>query len=69
MTSCVRIGNHLGAGDPARARAAAKVPMVFLSVILGTLWTVCMTNRYRLAYLYTADDEVAALSASVSYCL
>ena len=43
--------------------------MVFLSVILGTLWMVCMTNRYRLAYLYTADDEVAALSASVSVCL
>jgi MATE family multidrug resistance protein len=65
MTACVRIGNHLGAGDPDRARCAAKAPVIFLGVILGTVWTICMTNRRRLAYMYTSDDEVAALSASV----
>ena len=65
MTSTVRVGNHLGAGDPARAMCAAKVPIIFLAVILSTLWVVCMSLRSRLAYIYTADEEVATLSASV----
>ena len=65
MTACVRVGNYLGAGDPDGARCAAKVSVIFTAVILSTVWTVCMTNRDRFAYMYTADPRVATAAASV----
>ena len=65
MTSCVRVGNHLGAGDADSARCAAKVPVIFLAVILLVVWIACMTMRDSFAFLYTADPQVAAAAASV----
>jgi MATE family multidrug resistance protein len=63
----IRVGQRLGAGDGAggwlAVKAAMAVVAIFLAIMVSALWNA----RGMLAYLYTADDEVAEMaSATVS---
>ena len=51
------------AGQPAHARMAAKAPYYLHAVIMATIWTVLMSLRHRVGYLYTAEPAVAELAA------
>ena len=63
MATSIRCGNHLGAGQPAHAKMAAKAPYYLHAVIMATIWTVLMSLRHRVGYLYTAEPAVAELAA------
>ncbi|KAK4699422.1 protein disulfide-isomerase A1, partial [Phenoliferia sp. Uapishka_3] len=61
----IRVGNLLGAQRPKAARAAALAGMVLASVIAAAASSLLMLNRNRFAYLFTNDEEVAALTVAV----
>lgn len=60
-----QVGNELGAGKPYRAKLAAMVALgcAFLIGFINVTWTVILRDRW--AGLFTKDDLVKALVASV----
>ncbi|CAA7387745.1 unnamed protein product [Spirodela intermedia] len=59
-----RVGNELGAGRPARARAAAVVSLG-CSAVMGLLaMGFTMAVRHRWGRLFTADEEILELTAA-----
>ncbi|XP_048331931.2 protein DETOXIFICATION 54 [Ziziphus jujuba] len=67
LSACVstRVGNELGAGKPYRAKLAAMVALgcAFLIGFINVTWTVILRERW--AGLFTKDDMVKTLVASV----
>ncbi|XP_044511748.1 protein DETOXIFICATION 54-like [Mangifera indica] len=67
LAGCVsaRVGNELGAGKPYKAKLAAMVALAcaFFIGIINVIWTVILRDRW--AGLFTKDDLVKALVASV----
>ncbi|KAF4358226.1 hypothetical protein CsatB_006586 [Cannabis sativa] len=67
LSGCVstRVGNELGAGNPYKAKLAAMVALgcAFLIGFINVTWTVILRERW--AGLFTKDDLVMALVASV----
>ncbi|KAF5725617.1 hypothetical protein HS088_TW23G00342 [Tripterygium wilfordii] len=67
LAGCVsaRVGNELGAGNPYKAKLAAMVALscAFLIGIINVTWTVILRDRW--AVLFTKDDLVKGLVASV----
>ncbi|KAJ4701179.1 Protein DETOXIFICATION [Melia azedarach] len=67
LAGCVsaRVGNELGAGKPYKAKLAAMVALgcAFFIGIINVTWTVILRDRW--AGLFTKDDLVKALVASV----
>ncbi|KAK3230367.1 hypothetical protein Dsin_002248 [Dipteronia sinensis] len=67
LAGCVsaRVGNELGSGKPYKAKLAATVALgcAFVIGIINVTWTVILRDRW--ASLFTKDDLVKALVASV----
>ncbi|KAL1357828.1 hypothetical protein HN51_009689 [Arachis hypogaea] len=67
LAGCVsaRVGNELGAGRPYKAKLAAIVALgcAFLIGFINVTWTVILKQRW--AGLFTSDEAVKALVASV----
>lgn len=67
LAACVsaRVGNELGAGKPYKAKLAAMVALAcaFVMGFINVTWTVIL--RYGWAGLFTNDEPVKALVASV----
>ncbi|XP_004515105.1 protein DETOXIFICATION 54 [Cicer arietinum] len=67
LAGCVsaRVGNELGAGKPYKAKLAAMVALgcAFVMGFINVAWTVIL--RYGWAALFTNDEPVKALVASV----
>ncbi|CAI8593782.1 unnamed protein product [Vicia faba] len=67
LAGCVsaRVGNELGAGKPYKAKLAAMVALgcAFVMGFINVTWTVVL--RYGWAGLFTNDEPVKALVASV----
>ncbi|XP_061361854.1 protein DETOXIFICATION 54 [Gastrolobium bilobum] len=67
LAGCVsaRVGNELGAGKPYKAKLAAMVALgcAFVMGFINVTWTVIL--RHRWAGLFTNDEPVKALVASV----
>ncbi|XP_052200662.1 protein DETOXIFICATION 54 [Diospyros lotus] len=67
LAGCVsaRVGNELGAGKPYRAKLAAMVALgcAFLIGLMNVTWTVIFRERW--GGLFTTDEPVKALVASV----
>ncbi|GMY17890.1 protein DETOXIFICATION 54 [Fagus crenata] len=67
LAGCVsaRVGNELGAGRPYKAKLAAMVALgsAFLIGIINVTWTVILRERW--ARLFTKDEQVKVLVASV----
>ncbi|XP_062098698.1 protein DETOXIFICATION 54 [Humulus lupulus] len=67
LSGCVstRVGNELGAGNPYKAKLAAMVALgcAFLIGFINVTWTVILRERW--AGLFTKDDLVMSLVASV----
>ncbi|KAI9251754.1 mate-domain-containing protein [Phascolomyces articulosus] len=60
-----RVGNHLGLGSPNEAKRAYFVGAI-MALALGIFYTVVlMAYRKSYAYLFTSDDDVAAVVSSV----
>lgn len=61
----MQVGNELGAGKPYKAKLAAMVALgcAFFIGIINVTWTVILRDRW--AGLFTKDDLVKALVASV----
>ncbi|KAJ7973960.1 Protein DETOXIFICATION [Quillaja saponaria] len=67
LAGCVsaRVGNELGAGKPYKAKLAAMVALgcAFVIGFINVTWTVILKERW--AGLFTTDEPVKALVASV----
>ncbi|KAJ9675262.1 hypothetical protein PVL29_024283 [Vitis rotundifolia] len=67
LAGCVsaRVGNELGGGKPNRAKLAAMVALgcAFLIGIINVIWTVIFREKW--AGVFTKDEMVKALVASV----
>ncbi|XP_019180676.1 PREDICTED: protein DETOXIFICATION 54-like [Ipomoea nil] len=67
LAGCVsaRVGNELGAGRPYKAKLAAMVALVcaFVFGFINVLWTVVF--RHRWAGLFTKEESLKAVVASV----
>lgn len=67
LAGCVsaRVGNDLGAGKPYKAKLAAMVALgcAFVIGVINVTWTVILRERW--AGLFTKDELVKALVASV----
>lgn len=61
----MQVGNELGAGKPYKAKLAAMVALgcAFVMGFINVTWTVVL--RYGWARLFTTDEPVKALVASV----
>lgn len=61
----MQVGNELGAGKPYKAKLAAMVALgcAFVMGFINVAWTVIL--RYGWAALFTNDEPVKALVASV----
>ena len=72
MATTARIGNLLGAGEPARARLCGKAAVIGTTSTMG-FGLICMLlfARNRYAYIYTDDARVAELAGSVlwAFCI
>ena len=59
----IRVGNSLGAGHGVGSLRSARTGLVLVWLLLSFLLVGIWSGRDRLAYLYTADESVAALTA------
>ncbi|KAF4984584.1 hypothetical protein FZEAL_261 [Fusarium zealandicum] len=65
VAASARLGNHLGAREPLRARRSAHAAAV-LSVIYGTLiLTILLSSRNVIGRLFNSDERVVALVADI----
>ncbi|KAL0369207.1 UNVERIFIED_CONTAM: protein DETOXIFICATION 54 [Sesamum calycinum] len=67
LAGCVsaRVGNELGAGKPYKAKLAARIALgcAFAIGFINVIWTVIFREKW--GGLFTTDDELKALVASV----
>ncbi|KAL6522231.1 Protein DETOXIFICATION 54 [Orobanche minor] len=67
LAGCVsaRVGNELGAGKPYKAKIAAIIALAcaFAIGVINVIWTVTFRNKW--GGLFTEEDELRALVASV----
>ena len=61
----VRVGNAVGRGDPAGARSAAMLALVFGTAFMGLCGGLFILAPGPLARLYTNEPAVAALAATL----
>lgn len=61
----VRVGNAIGAGDPPRARLAARISYLLAGSFMTTSAVVFLVFPEELAALYTTDKGLIAITASL----
>ncbi|MCB1056575.1 MAG: MATE family efflux transporter, partial [Acidobacteria bacterium] len=65
ISAVTRVGNRLGAGDPAGARRAATVAMALGGGVMLVFAVILILGRGWLPRLYSPDPAVWAVSASL----
>jgi len=63
----VRIGHELGKGDPAAARFAGKVGIVFCGLFMGCAAIMMLLFRDAVVRIYTNDVDVQAIAFSLLF--
>jgi len=61
----VRIGHELGKGDPAAARFAGKVGIIFCGLFMGVAAIMMLSFRDVVVQIYTNDTDVQAIAISL----
>ncbi|KAL8281045.1 hypothetical protein RQP46_006403 [Phenoliferia psychrophenolica] len=65
IAASARIGNLLGARSPSGARVSSQAAVALSTLVGLAVLTVLMGTRNKIGYLFTEEDEVAALVGQV----
>ncbi|TNN63447.1 Multidrug and toxin extrusion protein 1 [Liparis tanakae] len=61
IAACVRVGNALGAGNPARAIITCKVSLVMSGALAVFQGIVIMSTKNIIGYIFTTDEQIVEI--------
>ena len=66
LAGTIRVGNLLGEGDPARARATARTASL-INVVTAAVFIACiLAAKDVFPYVYVSEEAVAAMSSALA---
>ncbi len=67
IAGSIRVGQHIGAGDPEGARRTVRITYFFVTTAMGAFALVFLTIPEALLRLYTSDPAVIELGTSLLF--
>lgn len=65
VAATARVGNILGARQPAQARRSSNLAVVFASIVGCIIMIILVASRTKFGYLFSDDDDTVRLVAKV----